>query len=71
MFGLGIPELVIIFGIAFLLFGAKRLPDLGKNVGKAIRDFKGALEQKPETTPKLMNSKEEPKLNRQESGAPS
>ena len=61
MFGLGIPELVIIFGIAFLLFGAKRLPDLGKNVGKAIRDFKGALEQKPETTPKLMKSKEEDK----------
>ena len=61
MFGLGMPELLAIFGIAFLLFGAKRLPDLGKNVGKAIRDFKTALEHKPETTPRQVEGKEEDK----------
>lgn len=61
MFGLGMPELLAIFGIAFLLFGAKRLPDLGKNVGKAIRDFKTALEHKPEAPPRQVEGKEEDK----------
>jgi sec-independent protein translocase protein TatA len=43
MFGrLGIPELIIILMIIILIFGANRLPDIGKGIGKGIRNFKDA-----------------------------
>lgn len=48
MFGLGMPELLVILGIAFLIFGAKRLPDIGKGLGSAIRDFRKAVTTKEE-----------------------
>jgi len=40
---LGFPELLIIGAIALLIFGPKKLPDLGKGLGSAIRDFKNAI----------------------------
>jgi sec-independent protein translocase protein TatA len=40
MFGLGAGELIVIGVILFLLFGAKRLPDIGKGLGGAIREFR-------------------------------
>ena len=40
---LGVPEMIIIAVIALLIFGPKKLPDLGAGLGKAIRDFKGAM----------------------------
>ena len=43
MFGLGTQELVIILAIVFLIFGAKRLPELGSGLGKAIKNFKGGV----------------------------
>jgi sec-independent protein translocase protein TatA len=43
MFGIGTSELLIILGIAVLLFGARRLPEIGSGMGKAIRNFKGAI----------------------------
>jgi len=42
MFGLGIPELIVIFIIALIVFGPKKLPDLGKSVGRAMAEFKKA-----------------------------
>jgi sec-independent protein translocase protein TatA len=39
---IGIPELLLIFVILVLVFGANRLPDLGRSLGKAIRGFKDA-----------------------------
>lgn len=40
MFGLGMPELIIILIIVLVIFGASRLPQLGEGLGKAIRGFK-------------------------------
>ena len=39
---LGLPELLIIFVIVILIFGANRLPDIGRGIGKGIRNFKDA-----------------------------
>ena len=54
MFNMGVPELLIILGIVVVLFGARRLPELGAGVGKAIRNFKSGLSGKDEidVTPK-------------------
>jgi sec-independent protein translocase protein TatA len=52
MFGIGTQELIIILIIAFIIFGAKALPDLGKGLGQAIHSFKKALEEPPKEDPK-------------------
>ena len=43
MFGLGMPELIIILVIVLVIFGANRLPQLGEGLGKAIRGFKKGI----------------------------
>ncbi len=52
--GLGTTELMIIFGIVIVLFGASRLPELGGGIGKAIKNFKKATSEPDEidVTPK-------------------
>ena len=40
---LGIPELIIIFAIILLIFGARRLPEIGSSLGRGIRTFKSAV----------------------------
>jgi len=47
MFGLGTPELIVIGVIIFLIFGAKRLPEIGKGLGGAIREFKSIRKDEP------------------------
>ncbi len=50
---LGMPEILIIFFIVVLLFGAKKLPELAKGIGKGLKEFKQAtkdpeIEEKPQ-----------------------
>ena len=59
MFAIGSQELIIIFGIAFFLFGAKSLPAMGKCLGQAIRGFKGAMQEKPQSEKTLENPETE------------
>ena len=49
MFGLGLPELLLILVIGLVFFGPGQLPDVGKAIGKSMREFKTALNDvKPE-----------------------
>lgn len=48
MFGLGLPELLIILVIVVLLFGAGRLPQIGSGIGEGIRNFKKSMKEKNE-----------------------
>ena len=48
MFGIGTTELLIVAAIVVVLFGARRLPELGAGVGKAIKNFKEGLSGKDE-----------------------
>ena len=43
MFGLGATELIIILVIVIVLFGARRLPEIGSGVGKAIKNFRAGM----------------------------
>jgi TatA/E family protein of Tat protein translocase len=45
MFGIGMPELVVIFVIALLVFGPKELPKIGKTIGKAMGEFRRATDE--------------------------
>jgi sec-independent protein translocase protein TatA len=54
---IGAPELLIIFAIIVLLFGASRIPGLGKSVGQSIRGFKSGLSEADEEKPKELEAK--------------
>jgi len=48
VFGLGASELLIILAIVVVLFGARRLPEIGSGLGKAIKNFKTGISGKDE-----------------------
>lgn len=64
MFGLGIQELLILLAIIMLLFGATRLPELGKGIGQAIKNFRKStsepdeIEMHPDSSKKKNTSKD-------------
>lgn len=55
MFGLGTPELIVILGIAFLVFGGKKLPEIGAGLGKAITSFKKGLHDVEESGKEIIS----------------
>jgi len=48
---IGFPELLVILGVAVLLFGGKKIPEVAKGLGEGIRNFKTALKGEPEKAP--------------------
>lgn len=57
MFGLGIPELLVILAIVLIIFGPKRLKTIGSDLGNAIKGFRKAVaedEKKPETAERVI-----------------
>ena len=64
MFGLGMPELVIILVIALVIFGVGRLPQVGEGLGKAIRGFRREMSDPDE--PGIKSPKEDPSKSSKE-----
>jgi sec-independent protein translocase protein TatA len=59
---IGFPELLVILGVAVLLFGGKKIPELAKGLGEGIRNFKTALKGDPEKPPSAEVVPEPPKV---------
>jgi len=68
MFGIGLPELIVIFVIALLIFGPKRLPELGQTMGKWVSEFRRAAQDLAEDIQKDLKwdvpDEDEPRLEK-------
>lgn len=60
MFGLGFQELIIILVIALVIFGGKKLPEVGSGLGRAIREFKRGTSESPEIDVTPTEASEQP-----------
>ncbi len=60
MFGIGMPELIIILVIILIIFGAGKLPEIGAGMGKAIRNFKKATSDTDKKEPDKIETDDTP-----------
>ena len=67
MFGLGLPELIIILIIVLIIFGAKRLPDIGAGIGQGIRNFRDATSKVDKDEKKKIESNQADKDDKSDS----
>lgn len=58
MGGLGIPELLVILAIVLVVFGAGKLPEIGKSLGQSIKNFKNSAKEEDPSEKKSDDSKE-------------
>jgi TatA/E family protein of Tat protein translocase len=66
MGSVGVPELIIIFTIALIIFGPRKLPELGKSLGKSLAEFKRASNELKSTLDEEIRSEERRSAERQE-----
>ena len=66
MFGLGTSELLLILLAILLLFGAKRLPELARSLGKGIQEFKKAAKETQDELNKSLDDKKSPEDRKEE-----
>ena len=59
MFGIGMPELIIILVIILIIFGAGKLPEIGAGIGKGIKNFKKATNEVESEEPKKIEEESE------------
>ena len=58
MFGLGWPEITIILVVALLIFGPKKIPEIGKSLGQSLRGFKDEFSNHPDKSESISEERE-------------